>query len=380
MIGNRITYRTADGVRVPGTWRHAFIRNGDYFLTDLFIYADGLIDCWGLVTLEEFEEKLRCGWVATELPDGARVSAHELAAWRFSEPRTWLTPELLLAEVRDTIEQLNGRPDSTDRCLAAVDVFLADRTEENRAAARAAYLAIPETQRHYALGDMDRKDWPLQVLVTGPGEHLDDSALGEPVTQEEYDEAIAYFEERAKWIAERPARVPADGPATPIAPAIHLYQSHFRKVPDDPGTTALRNDFPAPVLADGVTYPSVAHAYWALSTTDPDARAAIRDADTVYAARDTVAGAPRRDGWEQARTAVMTALLRAKYTRHPALARILLDTQDATLVYDDSDSGFWGDNGGRGRNWTGRLLELVRSELRAEQAGITLPDTGATKG
>ncbi|MEV6855354.1 hypothetical protein AB0M89_16300 [Streptomyces microflavus] len=61
MIGRRITYRTADGVRIPGTWRHAFIRNGSYFLTDLFIYADGLIDCWGLVTLEEFEEKLRTG-------------------------------------------------------------------------------------------------------------------------------------------------------------------------------------------------------------------------------------------------------------------------------------------------------------------------------
>jgi hypothetical protein len=36
MIGNRITHRTADGVRIPGTWRHAFIRNGGrYFLTDL---------------------------------------------------------------------------------------------------------------------------------------------------------------------------------------------------------------------------------------------------------------------------------------------------------------------------------------------------------
>ncbi|MEU6908618.1 hypothetical protein ABZ935_25250 [Streptomyces coeruleorubidus] len=169
MIGNRITYRTADGVRVPGTWRHAFIRNGAYFLTDLFIYADGLIDCWGLVTLEEFAEKLRRGWVATELPDGARVSAHDLAAWRFSEPRTWLTPELLLAEVRDTIDQLNGRPDSTARCLAAVDAFLADRTEENRTAARAAYLGIPETQRHYALGDMDRAPGPGDRTRRAPG-------------------------------------------------------------------------------------------------------------------------------------------------------------------------------------------------------------------
>ncbi|MFK4221876.1 NADAR family protein [Streptomyces sp. NPDC019890] len=369
MIGNRTTYRMADGRRIPGTWRHAFIRNGDYHLTDLFIYADGLIDCWELVTLDEFEKKLHCGWVATELPDGARASGHALAAWTFSEPRSWLTPELLLAEVRDTIDQLNGRPDSTERCLAGVDAFLADRTEEKRAAARAAYLAIPETQRLYALGDMDRKDWPLQVLVAGPGGQVE-AWPDEPVTQEDYDEAVAYFEDRAKWIAERPSRIPADGPATPVAPAIHLYQSYPLKPSDDPGTKALRNDYPAPVGVDGATYPSVAQAYWALSAADPDARAAITGAGTPAAARGLAADARRRDGWEQARAAVMTGLLRAKYTQHPDLAEILLATGDATLVYDDTDSGFWGDKAGRGRNWTGRLLELVRSELHAQRAGI----------
>ncbi|MEU3561851.1 hypothetical protein [Kitasatospora sp. NPDC006786] len=59
-----------------------FIRNGgNYFLTDLLIYADGLIDCWGLVTVEEFAEELRSGWVATTFEDGARASAHHVAAW-----------------------------------------------------------------------------------------------------------------------------------------------------------------------------------------------------------------------------------------------------------------------------------------------------------
>ncbi len=217
MIGRRITYRIADGVRIPGTWRHAFIRNGGYFLTDLFIYADGLIDCWGLVTIEEFEEKLRTGWVATTLPDGAEASAHELAGWKFSEPQSWLTPALLIAEVRDTIDQLNKRPDSTGRALAAVDVFLADRTEENRAAAEAAFLAVPASQRRYALGDMDSKDWPLRVLVAGPGGRT--YLPGDPpVSQEDHDRALAYFEERAHWKREYDTRVPADGPATPHPP------------------------------------------------------------------------------------------------------------------------------------------------------------------
>ncbi|MEU2154693.1 NADAR family protein [Streptomyces sp. NPDC019396] len=373
MLGDRIIHRVADGVRIPGTWRHAFICNGGrYFLTDLAIYADGLIDCWGLVTLEGFEEKLRSGWVATTLPDGAEASAHDLAMWKFSEPQVWIEPEWLLAEVRDTIESLNGRPDSTERCMEAVEVFLADRTEENRDTAREAYLAIPVSKRLYALGDMDHKDWPLQVLVAGPGGTLE-SRPDETISQKAYDSALTYFEERAQSIAAHRSRVPADGPVTSHAPAVHLYQGFPRKSEDDPGMKGLRNDYPAPLDIDGVTYTSVAHAYWGLSVADPETRTAIATAEHAFAARQLASEADRREGWEQARTAVMTGLLRIKYAQHPDLAEILLATDDATLVYDELDSGYWGDNGGRGRNWTGRLLELVRSELHAGRAGIGLP-------
>ncbi|KUJ65165.1 hypothetical protein ACZ90_50530 [Streptomyces albus subsp. albus] len=99
-----------------------------------------------------------------------------------------------------------------------------------------------------------------------------------------------------------------------------------------------------------------------MSVADSTARAAVAVADTAYAARESAAAATRREGWEDARGAVMTTLLRAKYAQHPDLADILLATDDATLIYDDADSTFWGDNAGRGRNWGGRLLELVRSE------------------
>ncbi|MGV9310600.1 DUF7638 domain-containing protein [Streptomyces sp. NPDC003691] len=367
MIGSNVTHRTADGIRIPGTWRHAFIRNGDtYFLTDLFIYADGLVDCWGLVTLDEFEEKLRSGWVATTLPEGGVASAHQLARWKFAEPQTWTTPEELLAEVRDTVDELNGRSDSTDRCLAAVDVFLADRTEENRDAARAAYLAIPETVRHYALGDMDNKDGPLRDLVAGPGGRIPG---GYPVTPKEYEAALAYFEERFRWTARAAERVPADGPVDSFAPAVRLPHSYPLRALENPDNRALRNDYPAPVTVDGITYPSVAHAYWARSVADPADSAAVAAAETGAQAARLAAGAARHDGWERTRTAVMARLLRAKYAQHPALAAVLLATGDATVLYNDADSDYWGDNGGRGRNWAGRLLELVRSELAADDDG-----------
>ncbi|MEY9840704.1 hypothetical protein [Streptacidiphilus sp. EB103A] len=35
-----------------------------------FRHVDGLIDCWELIDLAEFEQKLHSGWVATSLEEG----------------------------------------------------------------------------------------------------------------------------------------------------------------------------------------------------------------------------------------------------------------------------------------------------------------------
>ncbi|MCF3131153.1 hypothetical protein [Streptomyces olivochromogenes] len=111
-----------------------------------------------------------------------------------------------------------------------------------------------------------------------------------------YDEAVCYFEERARWTAERPSRIPADGPATSHAPAVKLNHSYPQERVADPGTRGLRNDYPAPVVVAEVAYPSVAHAYWALSVADPAVGDAVARADTGDAARGLAAEAPRREG------------------------------------------------------------------------------------
>lgn len=55
---------TASESRVPGVT--SSLRNGaTYYLSDLKVYADGLIDCWGLVDVDGFREKVGQGWVAT---------------------------------------------------------------------------------------------------------------------------------------------------------------------------------------------------------------------------------------------------------------------------------------------------------------------------
>ncbi|GLY46564.1 NADAR family protein [Lentzea sp. NBRC 102530] len=323
--GNR-TWRDVDGERIEGTWRHVLYREGgDYSLRDLFIYADGMVGFWRLMPFDEFERDIAA--YAPELPDSGTASAYDLASWTFTEPRTWLTAERLLADVRDDLDRLNRRPDSTDRCHLALDAFRAQPDETTRAALRAAYLAIPEHRRQFALGDMDHHDWPLQALAFGPGGTFVLRGEEHAITADVHDRALAYFADGDERVRQYEERNPPEPTGTSLPIDNVMFPNGW---PDDVGVLVLRNTFPSPILVGGQTHASVAEAWKAVEATV----------------------AP------QARTAVMATLLRLKFAQHPDLAETLKETGTARLIYSDL-SPFWG----HGRNWMGRLLELVRAEL-----------------
>lgn len=363
MALSRRTYRVIDGEQIEGTWRPIFIRNGPtYFLADLLVFADGAIRCWDWVDLDGLRRKLKSGWVATHLEPGTRVSAHHLASWRFDEPQMWVTAEELLGEVADEIDELNGRPDSTGRCLQALDRYLETRTETDRQALRTAYLAVPAHIRPYALGDMDSKDRPLRVLCTQIGERTTHDEL---VTGSMHAQAHEYFEERERSAEYRHDSRPADGPDQAQNPTVKLA-SIPGQWPTKPGIECLRNEYPTTIAVGGDTYDSAVHAYWALATTDETARAAIRRARTALSVERAVGRAPIRPDWPHLRLTVMHTILRAKFNQHPELGDVLVATGDARIDYDIS-SAYWS-GGTKGRNWLGRLLELVRSEIVAQRA------------
>jgi ribA/ribD-fused uncharacterized protein len=369
-VPNARIFREADGERIEGVTRPVFIRNGgSYYLTDLEIYADGSIFCWEWVDLAGLQAKLAAGWVATSFEAGAQASVHHLASWRFDEPRSWMEPQWLLGEVADEIDKLNGRPDSTGRCLLALDRYLQSRLEEDRAALRAAYEAIPEHLRQYALGDMDSKDWPLRVLVAAVGGQVE--TYYEPghelVTGEVHDEALDYFADRERQRVQWGQRTYADGPEGAASPTVRLKQVGYAKGwPDDPGVLALRNEYPAAITVDEVSYPTVVHAYWALAVADPATAEQIRTAARPHDAEQLAEQAAIRQDWPSVRIAAMARLLRAKFTQHPHLAEILLATGDGRIEYTSFGSGYWNAGRGNGRNWMGRLLELIRSEVAAQ--------------
>ncbi|MFJ1702762.1 hypothetical protein [Kitasatospora sp. NPDC088346] len=227
MSDGRSTFRYSDGERVPGTARQVFVHHaGVHYLTELTVYADGLLDCCGLLTVEEFAERVGYGWVASRIAEGSRGAAAGLVSWRFAAVHTLLTPERLLTEIRAEIERLNAEQEP-----------------------------------------------PFEAAV----------------------------------------------------------------VVDELSLSDLYNESPGQVTVDGVDYPCAAEAFRAL---------------------DGLPGAA-----PAARPALMARVLRAKFAQHPAAARVLLATGEAPIRYGDPGSAYWGEQGRSGRNWMGRLLELVRAEL-----------------
>jgi ribA/ribD-fused uncharacterized protein len=127
----------------------------------------------------------------------------------------------------------------------------------------------------------------------------------------------------------------------------------------------LSNCSPAPVLLDGITYPTVEHAHHAAKTTDPTWRRAIRQAASPAKAKRLGRTVPRRSDWHRIKVTVMTSLVRQKFTRSPELAARLLATHPCDLIEGNAwGDTFWGVSHGRGQNHLGRILMQIREELR----------------
>src|SRR5207244_5910245 len=101
----------------------------------------------------------------------------------------------------------------------------------------------------------------------------------------------------------------------------------------------LSNFWPASVVFEAITYPSVEHAYQSAKTLDMHARRRIATLRTTAEAKTAGRALPLRTDWDTAKFTVMEQCVRYKFTQHPELRAKLLATDDAEL----QESNTWGD-------------------------------------
>ncbi|MEU7976355.1 NADAR family protein [Micromonospora sp. NPDC049089] len=364
MSDTTATWRAVESDVVRGRQRLIFERERDhYVLTTLSVYADGVVVWrWNSTDFDGLRTAFADGTLTLAPPEDAKIIVTGAAAGP-ARLESWLTPELVIGDLIDEVDRLNDRPDSSRRCWDALIAYAAEPSPGNLEIVRDRYQAVPEHRRIYMLGDMDQNDVPVRILIAEPGETIParDANHSLTVTPEMREQALEYFRRSERADAEWQERNTADGPETataiPLRPGGHVYPNGW---PETPGLEVLQIDYPALVVQYGQEYPSVMHAYWALSTDDAAWHDRIASVERGIDARTLAADAPRRNDWPTIRLGVMAALLRDKFGRHPAMARQLEKTGDARLLYNDWGSRYWHSGGA---NWLGRLLELVRSEL-----------------
>ncbi|KIO18860.1 hypothetical protein M407DRAFT_31478 [Tulasnella calospora MUT 4182] len=157
--------------------------------------------------------------------------------------------------------------------------------------------------------------------------------------------------------------LPADLPAVP--PSLTWTSMDMLRFYDQTGPFfELSNYAPYPVTWGGKAYPTAEHLFQASKATEHIRRGGDQP---QFAYNESRKWAPEiRPDWKGKSMGIMRGILSLKFTQHPRLQRLLLDTGDKFLVFNaGKDDDFWGNGaGGTGRNELGIALMRLRIKLR----------------
>ena len=71
-----------------------------------------------------------------------------------------------------------------------------------------------------------------------------------------------------------------------------------------------------------------------------------------------------RNNWDNFKDNVMYDALKAKFTQHKELRKLLIETEAKILIEHTENDSYWGDGGdGTGKNKLGKLLMKLRNTL-----------------
>jgi hypothetical protein len=165
-LHKNLTFRIVEDREILGVFLPAFINNVQYYLTNIIVYADGMVDCWGLVDWEGFIRKVESGWVITSLPEGAEVSVHPITCF-IAKDILYKVPESeFIKQALDAVEELNGRPTSLEQFINAKKFYWEEPNDGNRALMHEAFERVPHHMKKYVLNERDKRYFREQGIRT----------------------------------------------------------------------------------------------------------------------------------------------------------------------------------------------------------------------
>lgn len=136
---------------------------------------------------------------------------------------------------------------------------------------------------------------------------------------------------------------------------------------------AFSNLFKSPITFEGKIYPTAEHAYQAGKAQKPKVRDWILAAPSPALAAMAAHGLYTWDvvpNWNEIKFDRMRRVLAAKFTQHPHLKKLLVETGDKRLIEagttNNAVNRLWGEVNGVGQNMLGVMLMELRQKLRAK--------------
>jgi ribA/ribD-fused uncharacterized protein len=136
---------------------------------------------------------------------------------------------------------------------------------------------------------------------------------------------------------------------------------------------AFSNLFKSPITFDGQLYPTAEHAYQAGKAQKPKVRDWILAAPSPSLAAMAAHGLYTWDivpNWNEIKFDRMRGVLAAKFSQHPHLMKLLVETGDRRLIETGTTNNavnrLWGEVNGVGQNMLGVMLMELRLKLRTK--------------
>lgn len=127
------------------------------------------------------------------------------------------------------------------------------------------------------------------------------------------------------------------------------------------------NFYKSAIIVDNIVFPTSEHYFQAMKYNhNKEYFEKIRTAKSAGMAAKLGRNRnyPMRSDWEKVKDEIMMVALKAKFTQHTNLKKLLLDTGDAILIEHTKNDSYWGDGGdGTGKNLLGKSLMELRKQL-----------------
>jgi len=125
-----------------------------------------------------------------------------------------------------------------------------------------------------------------------------------------------------------------------------------------------------PIKLKGKYWPTTEHYFQAQKFVGTAQEEKIRKAKSPMLAAQLGRNRKIRiqKNWDNKKDNVMYDALKAKFTQHQELQKLLLDTENNLLIEHTELDNYWGDGGnGKGKNKLGKLLMKLRTAFRQKK-------------